>query len=125
MGWIDNRMRQAYTRLHHMGWAHSLEVWDADGLAGGLYGVSIGGLFAGESMFHRRRDASKVALVHLVDVLTDQPSDGRPPRRAVGDPAPRQPRGDRSRTALVLRRAGDRGEARPAGWLRPGRWRLR
>ncbi len=77
MGWIDNRMRQAYTRLHHMGWAHSVEVWDEDGLAGGLYGLSIGGLFAGESMFHRRRDASKVALVHLVDLLADQPTDGR------------------------------------------------
>ena len=73
LGWIDNRMRQAYTRLHHMGWAHSVEVWDDEGLAGGLYGLAIGGLFAGESMFHRRRDASKVALVHLVEVLNDHP----------------------------------------------------
>jgi len=71
LGWIDDRMRQAYTRLHYMGWAHSIEVWDDDGLAGGLYGLSIGGLFAGESMFHRRTDASKVALVHLIDVLRD------------------------------------------------------
>ena len=71
LGWIDSRMRHAYTRLHYMGWAHSLEVWDDDGLAGGLYGLSIGGLFAGESMFHRRTDASKVALVHLVDLLRD------------------------------------------------------
>lgn len=69
MGWIDRRIVQAYRRLHEMGWVHSVEVWDDDGLAGGLYGVSIGGLFAGESMFHRRRDASKVALVHLVDLV--------------------------------------------------------
>lgn len=69
MGWIDHRVRRAYTRLHQMGWVHSIEVWDDDGLAGGLYGVAIGRLFAGESMFHRRRDASKVALFHLVELL--------------------------------------------------------
>ena len=74
MGWIDQRIMKAYTRLHAMGWVHSVEVWDEDGLAGGLYGVSIGGLFAGESMFHRKRDASKVALVHLVEVLGDAPN---------------------------------------------------
>ncbi|MEL7155054.1 MAG: leucyl/phenylalanyl-tRNA--protein transferase [Actinomycetota bacterium] len=73
MGWIDQRIRRAYTRLHHMGWAHSIEVWDDDGLAGGLYGLAIGGLFAGESMFHRRTDASKVALVSLVERLGDRP----------------------------------------------------
>jgi leucyl/phenylalanyl-tRNA--protein transferase len=56
-------------RLHELGWAHSVEAWDGDGLAGGLYGVAIGGLFAGESMFHRRTDASKVALVALVEHL--------------------------------------------------------
>jgi leucyl/phenylalanyl-tRNA--protein transferase len=70
-GWIDAAFVDAYTRLHEAGWVHSIEVWtrDHDGereLAGGLYGVAIGGLFAGESMFHRRTDASKVALVHLV-----------------------------------------------------------
>lgn len=69
MGWIDQRIRRAYTKLHHLGWVHSVEVWDDHGLAGGLYGLGIGGLFAGESMFHRRTDASKVALVHLVDLL--------------------------------------------------------
>ena len=68
-GWIDKRIMRAYRRLHHMGWVHSVEVWDDDGLAGGLYGLAIGRLFAGESMFHRRRDASKVALVHLVDLV--------------------------------------------------------
>lgn len=74
MGWIDHRITQAYSRLHQMGWVHSVEVWDDEGLAGGLYGVAIGGLFAGESMFHRRRDASKVALVHLVDQVAHHPA---------------------------------------------------
>ncbi len=69
MGWIDQRIARAYTQLHKMGWVHSVEVWDEEGLAGGLYGVAIGGLFAGESMFHRRRDASKVALVHLAEIV--------------------------------------------------------
>lgn len=68
-GWISDDIRRAYQRLHHLGWAHSVEAWDDEGLAGGLYGVAIGGLFAGESMFHRRADASKVALVALVDLL--------------------------------------------------------
>ena len=71
-GWIDDQIRDAYRRLHELGWAHSVEAWTPEGeLAGGLYGVAIGGLFAGESMFHRRTDASKVALVTLVDVLRD------------------------------------------------------
>jgi leucyl/phenylalanyl-tRNA---protein transferase len=73
LGWIDNRIQRAYSRLHQLGWAHSVEVWDDDGLAGGLYGVAIGGLFAGESMFHRRTDSSKVALVHLIELLDDGP----------------------------------------------------
>lgn len=64
--WIDEPIRTAYVRLHELGWAHSVEVWDAGGeLAGGLYGLAIGDLFAGESMFHRATDASKVALVEL------------------------------------------------------------
>jgi leucyl/phenylalanyl-tRNA---protein transferase len=68
--WIDRRMKNAYVRLHELGWAHSVEAWSAEGeLAGGLYGVAIGGLFAGESMFYRQRDASKVALVGLVEAL--------------------------------------------------------
>lgn len=68
--WIDDDVRDAYVDLHRAGWAHSVEAWAEDGaLAGGLYGVAIGGLFAGESMFHRRRDASKVALVALVRAL--------------------------------------------------------
>lgn len=70
-GWIDDRIRRAYRRLHDLGWAHSVEVRDPvhGDLAGGLYGVLIGGFFAGESMFHRRRDASKVALMALVAEL--------------------------------------------------------
>jgi leucyl/phenylalanyl-tRNA--protein transferase len=65
--WITPAMRAAYVRLHTLGWAHSVEVWGGNGaLAGGLYGVAIGGLFAAESMFHRAGDASKVAVVALV-----------------------------------------------------------
>lgn len=71
MGWIDHRITRAYTKLNRMGWVHSVEVWDEEGLAGGLYGLAIGPLFAGESMFHRRRDASKVALAHLVELVGD------------------------------------------------------
>ena len=68
--WITGDFVEAYTTLHRLGWAHSVEVWDNEGrLVGGLYGVAIGGLFAGESMFHEVRDASKVALVHLVVVM--------------------------------------------------------
>jgi leucyl/phenylalanyl-tRNA--protein transferase len=69
-GWITSDFVHAYVRLHELGWAHSIEVFDRQGaLAGGLYGVRIGGFFAGESMFHRQRDASKVALVGLVDIM--------------------------------------------------------
>lgn len=70
--WIDRDIRDAYVRLHHWGWTHSVEAWDEYGrLAGGLYGVAIGGFFAGESMFHRQTDASKVALVGLVEQLRE------------------------------------------------------
>lgn len=69
-GWITNEFVEAYTQLYRMGWAHSIEVWDTDGdLVGGLYGVAVGGLFAGESMFHLVSDASKVALVHLLVIM--------------------------------------------------------
>ncbi len=68
-GWISADIVAAYRRLFELGWAHSVETWCDDELVGGLYGVSIGGLFAGESMFHRAPDASKVALVALVEVL--------------------------------------------------------
>ena len=71
-GWIDSTVVAAYTRLHELGWAHSVETWQDGRLVGGLYGVAIGGLFAGESMFHRVRDASKVALVALVEGLADE-----------------------------------------------------
>ena len=70
--WIDHRIAAAYRRLHELGWAHSVETWQDDRLVGGLYGVAIGGLFAGESMFHRVTDASKVALVGLVEALSDE-----------------------------------------------------
>jgi leucyl/phenylalanyl-tRNA--protein transferase len=67
--WISEMLVRAYQRLHELGFAHSVEVWRDGQLAGGLYGVSLGGAFFGESMFHVQRDASKVALVHLVDRL--------------------------------------------------------
>ena len=70
-GWITAPFIDAYTRLHELGWAHSVEVFDDEGLAGGLYGVRLNGLFAGESMFHARRDASKVALMALVQLMRD------------------------------------------------------
>lgn len=68
-GWISPQIERAYRRLHELGWAHSVEVWDGDALVGGLYGVQVDGLFAGESMFHLATDASKVALVALVSGL--------------------------------------------------------
>ena len=71
-GWITADFIDAYLLLHELGWAHSIEVFDRAGeLAGGLYGVRIGGFFAGESMFHRQRDASKVALVALVETMRE------------------------------------------------------
>jgi leucyl/phenylalanyl-tRNA--protein transferase len=71
--WIDERIREAYVALHHLGWAHSIETRDAEGmLVGGLYGLSVGALFAGESMFHWATDASKVALAALAGIVGDE-----------------------------------------------------
>jgi len=67
--WISAEFIEAYRRLHEQGYAHSLECWDGDTLAGGIYGVAIGGFFAGESMFHRVSNASKLALFYLVEHL--------------------------------------------------------
>nr|WP_294916275.1 leucyl/phenylalanyl-tRNA--protein transferase [uncultured Neokomagataea sp.] len=64
--WISERLQHLYEALFALGHAHSVEVWDGEVLVGGLYGVSIGGVFCGESMFSRVRDVSKIALVHLV-----------------------------------------------------------
>lgn len=69
--WITPDMAAAYTRLHLLGWAHSVEVWLEGELAGGLYGLAIGGFFAAESMFHRATDASKIALATLVETLRE------------------------------------------------------
>lgn len=63
--WIIPEMAEAYSELHRLGWAHSLEIWNRDELVGGLYGVLVGGVFTGESMFHRATNASKVALIDL------------------------------------------------------------
>lgn len=69
--WINDEFITAYTRLHHLGHAHSVEVWnDNHELVGGVYGVRINQFFAGESMFHTETDASKVALFHLVQLMT-------------------------------------------------------
>lgn len=70
--WISAEIVAAYTRLHHLGYAHSVESWQDGELVGGLYGVAINSFFAGESMFSRERDASKVALVHLVRHLHER-----------------------------------------------------
>lgn len=68
--WITDEIRDAYAALHEIGYAHSVEVWKDDELVGGLYGVSLGDVFCGESMFHRATDASKVAFVSLAEQLT-------------------------------------------------------
>ncbi|MCA1783673.1 MAG: leucyl/phenylalanyl-tRNA--protein transferase [Intrasporangiaceae bacterium] len=74
--WITSEIIAAYTRLHELGWVHSVETWRDGRLTGGLYGVRVGGLFAGESMFYRERDASKVALLGLAErFLGDAPSE--------------------------------------------------
>ncbi len=76
--WITDEVRAAYGELHRLGWAHSIEVRGEEGdLVGGLYGVAIGGLFAGESMFHRATDASKAAVIHLDRIIA---ADGDPRR---------------------------------------------
>jgi leucyl/phenylalanyl-tRNA--protein transferase len=67
--WIIPELVSGYARLHELGWAHSVEVWEGEALVGGIYGVAIGGLFAGESMFHTRTDASKIAFASLVERL--------------------------------------------------------
>jgi leucyl/phenylalanyl-tRNA---protein transferase len=71
--WITGAVAGAYRRLYELGWAHSVECWRDGRLVGGLYGVAVGGLFAGESMFHRETDASKAALVALVTLLSEAP----------------------------------------------------
>lgn len=70
--WVTPEFIKAYTRLHEQGHAHSVECWAGERLAGGIYGVALGGFFAGESMFHRESDASKVALYHLIHHLRER-----------------------------------------------------
>lgn len=67
--WITKEMNEAYTQLHHMGYAHSFEVWEDSELVGGLYGISLGRAFFGESMFHKTTDASKIALYYLAETM--------------------------------------------------------
>jgi leucyl/phenylalanyl-tRNA--protein transferase len=70
--WITAEMKEAYIRLHNAGYAHSVEAWDGDELAGGLYGIALGRAFFGESMFAKKSDASKVAFVFLVEMLAQK-----------------------------------------------------
>ena len=70
--WINEEIIESYERLHQLGHAHSVETWQAGKLVGGLYGVAIGGAFFGESMFHRKTDASKIALLALVEHLRER-----------------------------------------------------
>ena len=70
--WINQTIRKLYVELHEIGHAHSVEAWEGDELVGGLYGVSLGSAFFGESMFSRRTNASKICLVHLVENLRDK-----------------------------------------------------
>ena len=77
--WITPEITAAYTRLYELGWAHSVEAWRDGELVGGLYGLALGGLFAGESMFHRATDASKCALVGLADLVFED----QDPRRTI------------------------------------------
>ena len=69
--WINEEIITLYNEVHRLGHAHSVEVWQGDALVGGLYGISLGGAFFGESMFSRAPDASKMALVALVEILND------------------------------------------------------
>lgn len=69
--WIIPELIAGYVTLHEMGWAHSLEVWEGEALVGGIYGVAVGAAFAGESMFHRRTDASKIAFATLAERLKE------------------------------------------------------
>ncbi len=70
--WIDPVIKDSYVELHQLGFGHSFECWDSEGLQGGLYGIKLGNVFFGESMFSRKTDASKIALVNLVEWLRDE-----------------------------------------------------
>ena len=70
--WIIDEMIEGYCALHAAGRAHSVEVWEGEDLVGGLYGVDVDGVFAGESMFHLRANASKMALLHLIDHIASR-----------------------------------------------------
>lgn len=84
-GWIDHRIRSAYIELHRMGWCHSVEAWLDGRLAGGLYGLALGGLFAGESMFHNETNGSKAALIGLAHGIVGGNPPGTDPRSRMID----------------------------------------
>ena len=122
--WIDDTITAVYTELHELGFAHSVEVWTREPrrLAGGLYGIALGGLFAAESKFHVVRDASKVAVVALVELLRAGGDAGRPPaRRAMADAASRLARLRRDPARRVPRPARARARVAGAACLTPRR----
>ncbi len=102
--WITDEMVAAYGRLFDLGWAHTVEVWDGDRLVGGIHGLLVGGFFTGESMFHRVRDASKVALLDLVDRIAEAGGVGA--RRPTDDAAPAEPWRAGVATSPLPRRVG-------------------
>ena len=108
--WINTRIRRIYRALHAHGHCHSVEVYDGDELVGGLYGVSLGRAFFGESMFHRARDASKIALVHLIARL--QRRRLPPARHAIRHRSPAHLRRGRGAQAPLSPAAGGSADRR-------------
>ncbi len=104
--WINKRIRDLYVGLYELGYCHSVEVWSGDDLIGGLYGVNLGRAFFGESMFHTPRDASKVALVHLVARLDRRRL--RAARHPIRHRTPAQLRRGGSARAVVIARCSTR-----------------
>ena len=128
--WITEDMFAAYSRMHRLGHAHSIETWQGDELVGGVYGVALGGLFSGESMFHRARDASKVALAYLIEYLRVRVSGSPRARDGVRAVMPRAPRATRLRRARRRSEPGcePRGAALPTRQgprVRATRWQAR
>ncbi len=118
--WIDERMRSVYLRLHELGWAHSVETWQHGELVGGLYGLTLGGLFAAESKFHRVSDASKAALVSLVEGLVADPGERLVDVQWQTDHLRSLGVSECSRSQYLARLPGLLATPPPAMFLRPG-----
>ena len=117
--WISPNFIEAYTRLHKKGHAHSVECWQGEELAGGIYGVAIGGFFSGESMFHRASNGSKAALYHLIQHLRKRRFVLFDARHALCPIGGRRPRNRRSRDAA--NRLAEANSNRAEAWIRPQR----